>query len=233
VEQASVTPPKPEPAVPIKQSMRADHLTCLGLREAVLDAEATSEDRSSTDAAGIPAALGTASIVPDGCTFLCKNAIDPGEDNWAGKEEYRDAKEGRKEDDCMAVIGHLTVHLRFQRDQIPPQLRDFFHNPQFTVIVASISLSAAAASRRAQLVIKRAGQTRGTPTASASSSLAARAAAAAAGEEAGHPSQCGPAGQGDGETKPARTRKGRGCPSRNAGGEEQLSMATRSAGLPG
>jgi predicted transcriptional regulator len=29
VEQASVTPPKPEPAVPIKQSMRADHLTCL------------------------------------------------------------------------------------------------------------------------------------------------------------------------------------------------------------
>ena len=28
-EQASVTPPKPEPAVPIKQSMRADHLTCL------------------------------------------------------------------------------------------------------------------------------------------------------------------------------------------------------------
>ena len=25
VEQASVTPPKPEPAVPIKQSMRADH----------------------------------------------------------------------------------------------------------------------------------------------------------------------------------------------------------------
>ena len=29
VEQASVTPPKPAPAVPIKQSMRADHLTCL------------------------------------------------------------------------------------------------------------------------------------------------------------------------------------------------------------
>jgi predicted transcriptional regulator len=29
VEQASVTPSKPEPAVPIKQSMRADHLTCL------------------------------------------------------------------------------------------------------------------------------------------------------------------------------------------------------------
>jgi predicted transcriptional regulator len=29
VEQASVTPPKPEPAVPIKQSMRAGHLTCL------------------------------------------------------------------------------------------------------------------------------------------------------------------------------------------------------------
>jgi predicted transcriptional regulator len=29
VEQASVAPPKPVPAVPIKQSMRADHLTCL------------------------------------------------------------------------------------------------------------------------------------------------------------------------------------------------------------
>ena len=29
VEQASVAPPKPAPAVPIKQSMRADHLTCL------------------------------------------------------------------------------------------------------------------------------------------------------------------------------------------------------------
>jgi predicted transcriptional regulator len=29
VELASVTPPKLEPAVPIKQSMRADHLTCL------------------------------------------------------------------------------------------------------------------------------------------------------------------------------------------------------------
>jgi predicted transcriptional regulator len=29
VERASVTPPKPEPAVPIKQSMRADHLACL------------------------------------------------------------------------------------------------------------------------------------------------------------------------------------------------------------
>ena len=76
-----------------------------GLRETVLDAEATSEDRSSTDAAGVPAALGTASIVPDGCTFLCKKTIDPGEENWAGKEEYRGAKEGRKEDDRMAVIG--------------------------------------------------------------------------------------------------------------------------------
>jgi predicted transcriptional regulator len=28
-EQATVTPPKPEPAIPIKQSVRADHLTCL------------------------------------------------------------------------------------------------------------------------------------------------------------------------------------------------------------
>src|ERR1700693_5895933 len=28
-EQASAAPPKPEPAVSIKQSMRADHLTCL------------------------------------------------------------------------------------------------------------------------------------------------------------------------------------------------------------
>ena len=29
VEQASVTPPKPEPAVPIKQSVRAGHIVCL------------------------------------------------------------------------------------------------------------------------------------------------------------------------------------------------------------
>ena len=29
VAQTFVTPPKPEPAVPIKQSLRADHLTCL------------------------------------------------------------------------------------------------------------------------------------------------------------------------------------------------------------
>ena len=29
MEQASFTPPKPEPAVSIKQSMRADHLVCL------------------------------------------------------------------------------------------------------------------------------------------------------------------------------------------------------------
>ncbi len=29
VEPASAAPPKPEPAVPIKRSMRADHLTCL------------------------------------------------------------------------------------------------------------------------------------------------------------------------------------------------------------
>ena len=43
-----------------------------GLRETVLDAEATSEDRSSTDAAGVPAALGTASIVPDGSAELCE-----------------------------------------------------------------------------------------------------------------------------------------------------------------
>ena len=28
-EQKSVAPPRPEPAVPIKQSMRADYLTCL------------------------------------------------------------------------------------------------------------------------------------------------------------------------------------------------------------
>jgi hypothetical protein len=73
-----------------------------GLRETVLDAEATSEDRSSTDAAGVPAALGTASIVPDGCTILCKKTIDPGEEDWAGKEEYRGAEKGRKEDDWTA-----------------------------------------------------------------------------------------------------------------------------------
>jgi predicted transcriptional regulator len=29
VEQAATAPPKPEPAVPIKQSARADHLVCL------------------------------------------------------------------------------------------------------------------------------------------------------------------------------------------------------------
>ena len=58
-----------------------------GLRETVLDAEATSEDRSSTDAAGVPAALGIASIVPDGRTCLCKETIDPGEEDWVGTEE--------------------------------------------------------------------------------------------------------------------------------------------------
>jgi predicted transcriptional regulator len=29
VEQKTVEPPRPEPAVPIRQSMRADHLVCL------------------------------------------------------------------------------------------------------------------------------------------------------------------------------------------------------------
>ena len=94
VEQASVTPPKPEPAVPIKQSMRADP-NLPGLRETVLDAEATSEDRSSIDAAGVPAALGTASIVPYGRTVLCKTTIDPGEKVRTRSKRFDGAENAR------------------------------------------------------------------------------------------------------------------------------------------
>ena len=86
VEQASVTPPKPEPAVPIKLP---------GLRETVLDAEATSEDRSSIDAAGVPAALGTASIVPYGRTVLCKTTIDPGEKVRTRSKRFDGAENAR------------------------------------------------------------------------------------------------------------------------------------------
>jgi hypothetical protein len=68
------------------------------LWETVLDAEASSEDRPSTDAAGLPAALGFTAIVPDGRTFLCKKTIDHCQENWAGTEEYRRAKDGCKED---------------------------------------------------------------------------------------------------------------------------------------
>ena len=89
VERASVTPPKPEPAVPIKQSVRADHLTCLdcGKQFSMLKRHLRTDHQLTPQE--YRQALGIVSIVPDGRAYLCEDTIDAGEEDWIGTEQDR------------------------------------------------------------------------------------------------------------------------------------------------
>ena len=105
VEQASVTPPKPEPAVPIKQSMRADHLTCLDCgkqfsmlkRHLRTDHQLTPQEYRQRWELPPSYPMVAPSYAKRRSTLAKKIGL--------GRKRYRGAKKGRKEDDSTAVIG--------------------------------------------------------------------------------------------------------------------------------
>ena len=62
-------------------------LHCLpGLRQALLDVEATPDDRSQADARAVPAAMGVATLISLGRTQLRKDKIGTGEEDRIGTE---------------------------------------------------------------------------------------------------------------------------------------------------
>jgi hypothetical protein len=80
VEQKSAAPPRPEPAVPVRKSVRPNHIICLdcGKQFSMIT---TSADGSSTDAGGLSTALAVIAIVlPFSCTCLRADSIRAGEE---------------------------------------------------------------------------------------------------------------------------------------------------------
>ncbi len=69
VDQKTAEPPKPDPAVPIKQSVKSGHIV-----------------RSSTDARAIPAPLELACVISPCRSELCQGAIGLGEEDRFGPE---------------------------------------------------------------------------------------------------------------------------------------------------
>jgi hypothetical protein len=88
VEQKTAEPPKPDPAVPIGQSVRAGHIVGLVCGKHFSMLKRHFDDRSSTDASAVSPALGACRVIPLRGAQLREGTLGFSQEDRARPEGY-------------------------------------------------------------------------------------------------------------------------------------------------